>query len=68
MVVSQYNGLSDSDAFENVAWKVLGDERMKELRRRTDGFPKEVANDKLVDEVFRILNNPFVRLAMRLVK
>lgn len=61
----QYCGLDDSDAFENVASKVLGDEKYEQLKRETAMLPKKMANDAIVDEVFRKLNRPIVKFVMR---
>ena len=60
--------LSDSDAIDCVASKVLGDEKFTEIRRKTVTLTRGMSNDRLVDEVFRILNHPLVKLAIRLVK
>ena len=60
--------LSDSDALDNVASKVLGEKKYHEIRRKTVTLPRGMSNDRLVDEVFRILNHPLVKLAIRLVK
>ena len=54
--------LCDSDAFDNMAVKVLGKEKFDEMDEKR--LPKGVRNDKMVDESFRILNHPLVRIAM----
>ena len=60
--------MSDDDAVANMAWKVLGDKKYEEVRKKIVTLPKGIANDRLVDEVFRVLNHPLVRFAMRLVR
>lgn len=49
--------LCDSDAFDNMAVKVLGKEKFDEMKQV---FRK--GRDKMVDESFR--NHPLVRIAM----
>ena len=60
--------LDDADAFATVASRVLGNEKYDELVKQTITLPKGMANDKIVDEVVRILNRPIVKFALRLVK
>lgn len=60
--------LDDSDALDNVVLKVLGEDGYQRMKRETASMPKGVANDKIVDEVFRRLNHPFVRLALWLAR
>lgn len=58
--------LGDADAFTTVARRVLGEKKYDEIRRQTIAFPKGVVNDRMVDEVMKVLNRPLVRIAMRM--
>ena len=60
--------LGDADAFATVASRILGEKKYDEIRRQTITLPKGMANDRIVDEVVRILNHPIVKIALRLVK
>ena len=60
--------LSDADAFANVAEKVLGKDGYRNVQYHTASFTKGQANDKMVDEVFAVLNNPIVRLALKIAR
>jgi hypothetical protein len=58
--------LGDADAFATVASRILGEKKYDEIRRQTITLPKGMANDRMVDEVMKVLNRPLVRIAMRL--
>lgn len=58
--------LGDADAFTTVARRVLGEKKYGEIRRQVIALPKGVANDRMVDEVVKVLNRPLVRIAMRM--
>ncbi len=58
--------LGDADAFTTVARRVLGEKKYGEIRRQVIALPKGVANDRMVDEVMKVLNRPLVRIAMRM--
>ena len=58
--------LGDADAFTTVASRILGEKKYDEIRRQTIAFPKGVVNDRMVDEVMKVLNRPLVRIAMRM--
>lgn len=58
--------LGDADAFATVARRVLGEKKYGEIRRQVIALPKGVANDRMVDEVVKVLNRPLVRIAMRM--
>ena len=58
--------LGDADAFATVASRILGEKKYDEIRRQTIAFPKGVVNDRMVDEVVKVLNRPLVRIAMRM--
>ena len=58
--------LGDADAFATVASRILGEKKYDEIRRQTIALPKGVANDRMVDEVVKVLNRPLVRIAMRM--
>lgn len=54
--------LGDGDALACVVEKVLGCRKYEELKRETASLPtKGMVNDRMVDEVFRILNKPLVK-------
>lgn len=58
--------LGDADAFATVASRILGEKKYDEIRRQTIAFPKGMVNDRMVDEVMKVLNRPLVRIAMRM--
>ena len=58
--------LGDADAFTTVASRILGKKKYDEIRRQTIAFPNGVVNDRMVDEVMKVLNRPLVRIAMRM--
>ena len=58
--------LGDADAFATVARRVLGEKKYGEIRRQVISLPKGAANDRMVDEVMKVLNRPLVRIAMRM--
>ena len=58
--------LGDADAFTTVVSRILGEKKYDEIRRQTIALPKGVANDRMVDEVMKVLNRPLVRIAMRM--
>ncbi len=58
--------LSDADAFATVASRILGEKKYDEIRRQTVTLPKGMANDRMVDEIMKVLNSTLVKLAMRL--
>ena len=58
--------LGDADAFTTVVSRILGEKKCDEIRRQTIAFPKGVVNDRMVDEVMKVLNRPLVRIAMRM--
>lgn len=58
--------LGDADAFTTVASRILGEKKYDEIRRQTIAFPNGVVNDRMVDEVMKVLNRPLVRIAMRM--
>lgn len=58
--------LGDADAFATVASRILGEKKYDEIRRQTITLPKGMANDRMVDEVMKVLNRPLVRIAMRI--
>ena len=58
--------LGDADAFATVARRVLGEKKYGEIRRQVIALPKGIANDRIVDEVVKVLNRPLVRIAMRM--
>ena len=58
--------LNDADAFATVASRILGEKKYDEMRRQTAALPKGMANDRMVDEVMKVLNSTLVKFAMRL--
>lgn len=58
--------LGDADAFATVARRILGEKKYGEIRRQVIALPKGIANDRMVDEVVKVLNRPLVRIAMRM--
>ena len=58
--------LGDADAFTTVVSRILGEKKYDEIRRQVIALPKGVANDRMVDEVVKVLNRPLVRIAMRM--
>ena len=44
----------------------LGEKKYDEIRRQVIALPKGIANDRMVDEVVKVLNRPLVRIAMRM--
>ena len=58
--------LGDADAFATVASRILGEKKYGEIRRQVIALPKGAANDRMVDEVMKVLNRPLVRIAMRM--
>ena len=58
--------LSDRDALDTLADRILGRRRHDEMKRRTAALPAGVANDRIVDEVIRVLNRPLVRMALEI--
>ena len=58
--------LGDADAFITVASRILGEKKYGEIRRQVIALPKGVVNDRMVDEVMKVLNRPLVRIAMRM--
>lgn len=60
--------LGDADAFATVARRILGEKKYGEIRRQVIALPKGIANDRMVDEVVKVLNRPLVRIAMRMMQ
>ena len=60
--------LGDADAFATVARRILGEKKYDEIRRQVIALPKGVANDRMVDEVVKVLKRPLVRIAMRMMQ
>ena len=58
--------LGDADAFATVVRRILGEKKYDEIRRQTIALPKGMVNDRMVDEVMKVLNRPMVRIAMRM--
>ena len=58
--------LGDADAFATVARRILGEKKYDEIRRQTIALPKGMVNDRMVDEVMKVLNRPLIRIAMRM--
>ena len=46
--------------------RILGEKKYDEIRRQVIALPKGIANDRMVDEVVKVLNRPLVRIAMRM--
>lgn len=58
--------LGDADAFATVARRILGEKKYDEIRRQTIALSKGMVNDRMVDEVMKVLNRPLIRIAMRM--
>lgn len=58
--------LGDADAFATVARRILGEKKYDEIRHQTIALPKGMVNDRMVDEVMKVLNRPLIRIAMRM--